>query len=55
MTRKKEAGKLYYVEPYPPVTGERVELYRWEDAREVVDNNRRLHPDKELLIREFEI
>ena len=54
MKRKEKACKLYYVEPYLSVTGERVELYTWEDAREVVDNSRLLHPEKELVIKEFE-
>ena len=54
MKCKKEAHKLYYIESYPSMTGERIELYTWEDAREVVDYSLLLHPEKELLIREFE-
>ena len=55
MKRKEEVHKFYYVEPYPSMTGERIKLYTWEDAREVVDNSRLLHPEKEWVIREFEI
>ena len=55
MTRKKEARRLYYIEHYTAVISEPLELYTWEDACDVVDSNRHLHPERELMIREFEI
>jgi len=55
MKRKEQSCRLYYIEHYTTVVSESLKLYTWEDACDVVDNSRRLHPEKELVIREFVI
>jgi len=55
MKRKEQVRRLYYIEQYATVVSDPLELYTWEDAQDVVDNSRLLHPEKELVIREFEI
>ena len=54
MKKRHPERKFYYIEHYTAVVSEPIELYTWEDACEVVDNSRLLHPEKELVIREFE-
>ena len=45
---------LYYLECYPPRTGEEKELFTWRDACEVAKYHQTRHPEQQLLIREFD-
>lgn len=45
--------KLYYIEQYPSAVNEELELYTGEDAKQVAEHIRLLHPETRYVIREF--
>jgi hypothetical protein len=55
MESKEESRRLYYIESYSSMNSEGIELFTWEDARDVLNASRRLRPEQELVIREFVI
>ena len=55
MKRKDEAHKLYYIDQQSSTAGEKIELYTWEDACELVEHHQSKYPEENLTIREFEL
>lgn len=49
-----ENHKLYYIEKYPAIVSEEIELYTGEDVHQVAKYNQLLHPESNYVIREFE-
>ncbi len=54
MKKRRPERRFYYIEHHIPAIAEPIELYTWEDVREVAAKYQQLHPEQDVTIREFE-
>jgi hypothetical protein len=48
-----ENRRLYFIEQEPATANGEIELYRWEDANEIIEHFKQKHPEVRFIIREF--